>query len=218
MVLPSSLWWLISWTWIISLPANSWQASLGERSLPSLSPDDISILVTTPDPVKNVDPSNPNSHLSKILIPRPPDSANNTQVRQYIVKTLKDLNWHIEEDAFTDNTPYGPKKFTNIIATKDPKASSRVVVAAHFDSKFFPDYPANQFVGATDSAAPCAMMLDLAEALNPLLEKRLSRLEEGEDDDDDDDDIGDMTLQLIFFDGEEAFKDWTDVDSIYGAR
>ena len=28
----------------------------------------------------------------------------------------------------------------------------------------------------------------------------------------------DLTLQLIFFDGEEAFKTWTATDSIYGAR
>lgn len=28
----------------------------------------------------------------------------------------------------------------------------------------------------------------------------------------------DVTLQLIFFDGEEAFQKWTDTDSIYGAR
>jgi hypothetical protein len=34
--------------------------------------------------------------------------------------------------------------FTNVIATKDPEASRRVVVAAHFDSKFFPSYPQNQ--------------------------------------------------------------------------
>ena len=27
-----------------------------------------------------------------------------------------------------------------------------------------------------------------------------------------------MTLQFIFFDGEEAFKTWTATDSIYGAR
>lgn len=72
-----------------------------------------------------------------------------------------------------------------------------------------------QFVGATDSAAPCAMMLDLAETLNPLLESRMERLHDGLEDDDD---IADMTLQLVFFDGEEAFADWTDTDSIYGAR
>ncbi len=28
----------------------------------------------------------------------------------------------------------------------------------------------------------------------------------------------DFFLQFIFFDGEEAFKDWTDTDSLYGSR
>lgn len=145
---------------------------------------------------------------------------------------MKALDWHIDEDSFTDNTPVGMKRFTNVIATKDPTASRRVVLSAHFDSKYFSTYPQNQvcilshlclrtdinisqFVGATDSAAPCAMMLDLAEALNPLLDSRKKRLEDGLEDDDD---VSDTTLQLIFFDGEEAFNVWTDEDSVYGAR
>ena len=28
----------------------------------------------------------------------------------------------------------------------------------------------------------------------------------------------DLTIQMIFLDGEEAFVQWTDTDSIYGAR
>lgn len=75
--------------------------------------------------------------------------------------------------------------------------------------------PSCQFVGATDSAVPCAFMLDLAEALDPLLNLRQQRLEDGLEDDED---VAETTLQLVFFDGEEAFKDWTDTDSIYGAR
>jgi glutaminyl-peptide cyclotransferase len=59
------------------------------------------------------------------------------------------------------------------------------------------------------------MMLDLAEALDPLLNDRASRLEAGMEDDED---VSDTTLQLVFFDGEEAFVEWTDTDSIYGAR
>lgn len=59
------------------------------------------------------------------------------------------------------------------------------------------------------------MMLDLAEALNPLLDDRKQRLEDGLEDDDD---VSDTTLTLVFFDGEEAFKEWTDTDSVYGAR
>lgn len=61
-------------------------------------------------------------------------------------------------------------------------------------------------------------MLDLAETLNPSLSARLERVKNGEDDDEEDEDLVDTTLQLVFFDGEEAFKDWTDTDSIYGAR
>lgn len=44
--------------------------SLDRRSLQPLSSEDISKLLTIQDPVKNLDPSNPQSHLSKILIPR----------------------------------------------------------------------------------------------------------------------------------------------------
>lgn len=28
----------------------------------------------------------------------------------------------------------------------------------------------------------------------------------------------DLTLELLFFDGEEAFNEWTDTDSLYGSR
>jgi glutaminyl-peptide cyclotransferase len=59
------------------------------------------------------------------------------------------------------------------------------------------------------------MLLDLAETLNPLLNRRAERLEAGFGDDGD---VSETTLQLIFFDGEEAFKDWTDTDSVYGSR
>lgn len=191
-------------------------STLGQRDFIQLTSEQILALATATDPVANVDTNNPASHLSKILIPRAVGSENITLVREYIVSTLKVLDWHVEEDTFTDNTPYGIRSFTNIIATKDTTASRRVILSAHYDSKFFPNYPDNQFVGATDSAAPCAMMLDLAETLNPLLDQRKQRLEDGYDDDDED--VADTTLQLVFFDGEEAFKDWTDTDSVYGAR
>jgi glutaminyl-peptide cyclotransferase len=59
------------------------------------------------------------------------------------------------------------------------------------------------------------MMLDLAEALNPLLNARKERLDLGIEDDEE---VSETTLQLVFFDGEEAFIRWTDTDSIYGSR
>ncbi|KAF9126491.1 hypothetical protein BGW39_006585 [Mortierella sp. 14UC] len=124
--------------------------------------------------------------------------------------------WHVELDRFVDKTPFGEKTFTNLIFTKNPKAENRLVFAAHFDSKYFPptDKPSAQwnggddtlpFVAATDSAAPCAILLDLAASLDRALDQH------GRDD-------KDTTLQLVFFDGEEAFGEWRADDSLYGSR
>lgn len=84
------------------------------------------------------------------------DTENNTLVRNYIVSTLRALDWHVEEDSFIDNTPYGPKNFTNVIATKDPEAPRRVALSAHFDSKFFSSYPQNQ-VRVEDFVGPLCL-------------------------------------------------------------
>ena len=62
------------------------------------------------------------------------------------------------------------------------------------------------------------MILDIAETLDPLLNARAKRVEQGELDLEEDEDAAETTLQLIFFDGEEAFISWTDADSIYGAK
>jgi serine/threonine protein phosphatase PrpC len=59
------------------------------------------------------------------------------------------------------------------------------------------------------------MMLDLAEALDPLLDERALRLTAGMEEDED---VSDTTLQLVFFDGEEAFVAWAGTDFTYGAR
>lgn len=61
------------------------------------------------------------------------------------------------------------------------------------------------------------MLLDLAGALNPLLDARMQRIQNDQADEDEEE-AAKTTLQLVFFDGEEAFKDWTATDSVYGAR
>jgi hypothetical protein len=61
-------------------------------------------------------------------------------------------------------------------------------------------------------------MLDITETLNPLLNVCTRQVEQDELDPDEDEDTAKMTLQLIFFDGEEAFMYWLDMDPIYGAR
>jgi glutaminyl-peptide cyclotransferase len=61
------------------------------------------------------------------------------------------------------------------------------------------------FVGAVDSAVPCALLLNLATTMTELL----NELESAEPD---------LTVALIFFDGEEAMDYWTSADSLYGSK
>ena len=144
--------------------------------------------------------------LSPFLIPRVSGTEGNRKVQTHIIDTFKSLNWTIEEDHFNSTTPLGSKPFNNIIVTKNPNASHKLVLAAHYDSKYFSDF---DFIGATDSAIPCAILVDIATTLNPLLTTQLELAKQK---------ANDLTLQIIFFDGEEAFVDWTEVDSLYGSR
>ncbi|KAH0631545.1 hypothetical protein JD844_005918 [Phrynosoma platyrhinos] len=126
----------------------------------------------------------------------------------FITDTLQRLeaSWHVELDSFKEWTPRGAVSFANVVATLDPLASSRLVFACHYDSKYFQsDERGRAFLGATDSAVPCSILLELATALDEELLKAKKQSPT-------------MTLQLLFFDGEEAFKEWSATDSLYGAR
>lgn len=54
----------------LALPSFLRAATLDRRELSPLSTDDMMRLISARDPLKNLNPSNPVSHLSKILIPR----------------------------------------------------------------------------------------------------------------------------------------------------
>lgn len=97
---------------------------------------------------------------------------------------------------------------------KNPAEVNRLTLVAHYDSKLHP----TGFIGATDSAAPCAMILHVAKVLTKAIQakwKEMARKEVEEGWFDLDDPVG---LQILFLDGEEAFVQWTDEDSLYGAR
>ncbi|XP_007235613.3 glutaminyl-peptide cyclotransferase-like a [Astyanax mexicanus] len=150
------------------------------------------------------------THLRPMLIERVPGTSGSQTVRQHILSQLRALSagWTVEEDSFQSSTPKGPVSFSNVLAVLDPSAPRRLLLACHHDSKIFPrdpKQPQRGFIGASDSAVPCAMMLELASALDTEL-KALKQQKSV------------VTLQLVFFDGEEAFEEWTDTDSLYGSR
>lgn len=141
------------------------------------------------------------SLMKPLLVERVSGTLANKQVRQYIIDHFQKLDWHVEIDEFEDVTPFGNKTFANVIVTQNIDKPSRLVLAAHYDSMYSPDF---EFIGATDSAVPCGILMNIAETLNDLLSTNYYN--------------GEKTVQMIFFDGEEAFQQWSPTDSIYGAR
>ncbi|KAG4086536.1 hypothetical protein H8356DRAFT_1434448 [Neocallimastix lanati (nom. inval.)] len=150
--------------------------------------------------------------LTPLLVERVVGTESHKKVQEFIVNHFKGLQWEMEKDTFDAETPLGTKTFNNYIFTKNPLSERRIVLAAHYDSKYFKN---EVFIGATDSAAPCAILMDIAESLNFALENHQKKIERKEGKE------GlknSTTIQMIFFDGEEAFENWTNTDSIYGSR
>lgn len=154
--------------------------------------------------------------------PRSVGSEGHDRAVDYILTTLRGLGLEPERMDFTAKTPDGDFKMTNIIATIGPPlkpaapssatpgaSGSRfpgvasiapspdtdtVVLAAHYDTKRFPFV----FVGANDGGSGTAALLEMARVLTARKPNR--------------------RVVLVFFDGEEAFHDWTATDSTYGSR
>lgn len=183
----------VSWKDMKHVRTEKLQKSQSSRSLKALSPSRLKYFADL-----KINENHFKRALEPILTVRIPDTEGIRKVRNFITDEMSSYGWTVELDTFKENTVIGPKEFTNIIATLDPEAPRRMVIACHYDSKIEP----KGFLGATDSAVPCAQMLNIAHTMKLDL----------------DDYKSDLTLQFIFFDGEEAFKQWTDTDSIYGAR
>lgn len=76
---------------------------------------------------------------------------------------MQDLNWTVESDVFEEHTPiFGSLQFENIIAKLNPDAKRYLAMACHYDSKYTKE---RNFVGATDSAVPCAQLINLATVM-----------------------------------------------------
>ena len=128
--------------------------------------------------------------------PRPSGSAALTQTRNYILAELKAAGIDARQQPFLARTPLGEVSMANVIATIPGRRPDRIAFASHFDTKLFRDI---RFVGASDGASSTAALLELGRVLK-------ARQNE-------------FTIELLFFDGEEAVVEWNlNNDNTYGSR
>jgi glutaminyl-peptide cyclotransferase len=127
--------------------------------------------------------------------PRPAGSAANRQLQAYLLQQLSASGCQTSEDPFIAKTPNGPVPMKNILCRFPGSSGQSVVISGHFDTKLFKAF---SFVGANDGGSSSGILLELARALNG---RKLKN-----------------DVWLVFFDGEEAFREWTSDDSLYGSR
>jgi hypothetical protein len=134
------------------------------------------------------------------LGPRPPGSEALEKSRGYIEKQLSIFGWEVSRQIFTDETPRGRIQFVNLIATfgvRGEKTSPpSFLLCSHYDTKLFDTV---RFVGANDGGSSTGLLLELARVLaqHPELARQ---------------------IDLVFFDGEEAFENFSETDGLYGSR
>jgi glutaminyl-peptide cyclotransferase len=127
--------------------------------------------------------------------PRYMGSENHKKLERYIVDHLK--GDQVEDDAFTADTVEGKFPVRNIIAKFPGAKDGIIVILGHYDT----NYPLRNtgYVGANDGGSSTAILLEYSNQL-----RRKKR--DGH------------SVWLVWTDGEEAVKTWSDTDSLYGAR
>ena len=127
--------------------------------------------------------------------PRPSGSPALAKTRQEILRQLNQAGVAVEEDSFTTPTPVGQVPMTNLIARIPGEQQKIVIVAGHYETKRFDN---RRFVGANDGGSSAAFLIELARVLAGRKNK--------------------FTYWLVFFDGEEAFVQFSATDGLYGSR
>jgi glutaminyl-peptide cyclotransferase len=127
--------------------------------------------------------------------PRPIGSENHKKLENYITAHLK--GDQVEDDAFTADTVEGKFPVRNIIAKYPGTKDGIIVILGHYDTV----YPLRNagFVGANDGGSSTAILLEYANQLR-------GKKRDG------------YSVWLVWTDGEEAVRQWSDTDSLYGTR
>jgi glutaminyl-peptide cyclotransferase len=138
------------------------------------------------------------AHVQKLveLGPRPAASDALEKSRSYIKAELEKTGWRVTSQTFTEKTPRGAITFVNLIAKFGDHAAPSFLLCSHYDTKTFDTV---RFVGANDGGSSTGLLLEMARVLatDPALAAK---------------------MELVFFDGEEAFENFTATDGLYGSR
>jgi glutaminyl-peptide cyclotransferase len=127
--------------------------------------------------------------------PRPIGSANHRKLEDYIYAHLK--GDEVVDDVFMADTPEGKLPARNIVARYPGSKDGIIVIAGHYDTPY--NLRNTPFVGANDGGSSTALLLEFANQLR-------GKKRDG------------YSVWLLWTDAEEAVRQWSPTDSLYGTR
>ena len=170
------------------------------QATPSLAPQGTPAPTPAPadsGPLPQIDARRAFQYIKDIVAfgPRPMGSENHKKVENYITSHLK--GDEVEVDAFTADTVEGQFPVRNIIAKYPGAKDGVIVILGHYDT----NYPLRNtsFIGANDGGSSAAILLEFANHLR-------GKKRDG------------YSVWLVWTDGEEAVRQWSETDSLYGTR
>lgn len=107
--------------------------------------------------------------------PRVPGTPEHQATRQWLVQKFKSYGATVIEQSFKANTvPLGEVRSVNIVASFNPTYARRVILAAHWDTRYAADEdddrPKEKFDGADDGGSGVGILLEIARLIkeNPI--------------------------------------------------
>ena len=131
-------------------------------------------------------------------------NENHKKLERYILDHLK--GDQVEDDAFTADTVEGKFPVRNIIDKFPGTKDGIIVIMGHYDTNYW--LRGTGYVGANDGGSSTAILLEFANQLRGARtgDSASPKKRDG------------YSVWLVWTDGEEAVKTWTETDSLYGTR
>lgn len=171
--------------WLIGLLVFAWACS-GEKATETV----VKEVITKPYPTFNADSAYAFVQKQVDFGPRVPGTKGHNDTKNWIISKLEGYGWSVQNQDFQVKT-YDDLTWdlTNIIASYNPKASKRILLAAHWDTRRIADKDTERLNepidGANDGGSGVGVLMEIARTIATQELKP------------------DVGIDIIFFDGED---------------
>ncbi|GAA0879134.1 M28 family peptidase [Algoriphagus jejuensis] len=151
--------------WLIGLLVFAWACS-GEKTTETV----VEEVVVKPYPAFNADSAYAFVQKQVDFGPRVPGTKGHSEAKNWMISKLEGYGWSVQTQDFQAKTYDGLTwDLSNIIASYNPQATKRILLAAHWDSRRIADKDTQRIDqpidGANDGASGVSVLMEIARVI-----------------------------------------------------